>query len=98
MTWNPPAASESDIDHYIVHVPIRNISNNVSSAITVLNIRDCHDSDIDILVAAVNHFGCEGMNSSEITPSLFFDNPRTTDDGYTTVTPTEDEPTSIFSK
>ena len=97
VTWAPPAGSdESDIDHYIVYVPSRNILINESSTLTVLRIPNCHEDD-GILVAAVNRFGCVGPNSSEVQPSLFLDNnAQNTEGGSTTVTipPIEDETAS----
>ena len=74
----------SDIDHYIITVPSRNIVEIEPSAITALRIRNCHDND-SIQVAAVNRFGCIGENSLRTLPSLLDDIARTT--GSTTSTP-----------
>ena len=79
VTWDPPANSDgSDIDHYIVYVPSRNIKNdNETSAIVPLRVPNCHDN-IRIKIAAVNIFGCMGLNSSEVRASLLPDNgPKT---------------------
>ena len=66
MTWDPPANSDtSDIDHYIVLVPSRNII--LSTILTTFTVPNCGD-DIRIQVAAVNRVGCVGMNSSEVLP------------------------------
>ena len=84
VTWDPPANSDrSDIDRYIVYVPSRNIADIESSAISVLRILNCRD-DIRIQVAAVNLFGCVGLNSSEVQPSLSFDTAQTTEGTQTT--------------
>ena len=83
VTWGPPANSDgSDINQYIVYVPSRNIRDDVfTSTISALTVPNCID-DIRIQVAAVNHFGCVGMNSSEVQPSGL--------DIIPTDTPTED--------
>ena len=69
VVWDPPANSDpSDIGQYIVYVPSRNIGKNISSStLTTLTIPKCGD-DTRIQVAAVNHVGCVGMNSSEVQP------------------------------
>ena len=87
VTWDPPSnidGSDIDLLNYIITIPSRNIVDNVSSAITVLRIRNCRSDDI-IQVAAVNRFGCVGQNSFEIQPSLLDDSANTT--GSTTTTP-----------
>ena len=70
VTWDPPAKSDaSDIGQYIVYVPSRNIRNDISSfTLITLTVPNCGD-DIRIQVAAVNRFGCVGMNSSEVLPA-----------------------------
>ena len=84
VEWDPPASSNgSDIDHYIIYIPSRNIIYNESSTVTVLRVPSCHDDD-GLIVAAVNRFGCIGLNSSEIRPNLFFDAIPTTAGGSTT--------------
>ena len=78
VQWDPPTnAEQSDIDRYIVYVPSRGIVDIESSAISVLRIPNCRNG-IGILVAAVNRIGCMGQNSSEVQPSLLFDNLQTT--------------------
>ena len=93
VTWDPPANSDgSDIGHYILNVTSRNIVDIESSAISVLRIPNCR-SDDTIQVAAVNRFGCVGMNSSEERPSLFTfvdNNTQTGEGGSITVIPIED--------
>ena len=88
VTWGPPANSDgSDIYQYIIYVPSRNIRDDVStSTISALRVPNCID-DICIQVAAVNHFGCVGMNSSEVQPSTL-DTPTNTptDNGSATTT------------
>ena len=85
VTWDPPANVDvSDIDRYIITVPSRNITENGSSAIIALRIRNCRGDDA-IQVAAVNRFGCVGENSLRTPPSLLDDIARTT--GSTTSTP-----------
>ena len=67
--------------------------NNEFSAIVVLRVPNCHDDD-GILIAAVNRFGCIGPNSTEVPPSLFFNNDAQTAEGQSTtetITPVEDE-------
>ena len=96
VTWAAPTNSDaSDIAQYRVYVPSQNINVTVSSApppITTLRVPNCGD-DIHIQVAAVNHVGCVGMNSSEVLPIL---RPTvSTDDGSAT---TEGGPTSTSSK
>lgn len=60
VTWDPPA-NTTDVDHYIVSVPSRNISENNKLLTTdPLRVRNCHNN-ISIHVAAVNHLGCEGQ-------------------------------------
>ena len=70
VTWDPPTNIDvSDIDHYIITVPSRNIVETENFAITALRIRNCHAND-SIQVAAVSHFGCTGENSLQTRPSL----------------------------
>ena len=90
VTWNPPANSDtSDIDQYILYVPSRNIGDDTSSStISTLTVSNCGDI-IRVQVAAVNHIGCVGMNSSEVQPILL-DIPASTT--------TKDGCTSTFSK
>jgi hypothetical protein len=85
VQWDPPTNIDvSDIGHYIIMVPSRNITENESSAILALRIRNCHGND-SIQVAAVNRFGCVGASSPKTQPSLLDDITRTT--GSTTSTP-----------
>ena len=66
VTWDPPANSDaSDIAQYIVYVQSQNISSSSSSI--NLTLSNCGD-DVRVQVAAVNHVGCVGMNSSEVQP------------------------------
>ena len=103
VTWSPPTNSDgSDIDHYIVYVPSRNIMENETSVISVLRLPNCRD-DVRIQVAAVNQFDCVGLKS-EILLNMF-NNIPTTEGLFTTntpnefaSTPTEDGPTSVPSK
>ena len=57
------------------------------SAISVLRVRNCHDEDSRVQVAAMNRFGCMGMNSSEVQPSLLDDIPNATAEGASTPAP-----------
>ena len=71
VTWDPPTNIDRfDIDRYMIYVPLRNMAKVEVSTTTVLNISDCRDSSIRIEVSALNNFGCEGLNSTEIQPSL----------------------------
>ena len=73
MTWDPPTnIDRSDIDHYIIYVPSRNIMNISSSNTIDLNITNCRDGNNSIQVAAVNRLGCVGPNSSHIQLNLIF--------------------------
>ena len=65
VKWDPPANS-LDITHYIVYVPAPNVDATTNSLINSLPLRDCPES-FGIKVAAVNRFGCIGINSSEVT-------------------------------
>ena len=97
VTWDPPAISDGS-DSYIVYVPSQNIkSRNESSALTVLRVPNCREDD-RILVAAVNHFGCVGMNSSTM-PNLHQPSPLITESESTinTCTPIEHAPASTCS-
>ena len=79
VTWDPPTNVDvSDIGHYIITVPSRNIIQTESAAITALRIRNCHRND-SIQVAAVNRFGCVGGNSLQTQPSLLDSIVRTTE-------------------
>ena len=79
VTWDPPTNVDvSDIDHYIITVPSRNITEDGSSAIIALRIRNCHGND-SIQVAAVNRFRCRGENSLQTRPSLLDSIVRTTE-------------------
>ena len=70
MTWAPPAnTDESDIDHYVVSVPSRNVMDMESFAIDILLLPNCHLGDIRIEVYTVNRFGCEGQ-AFELLPTL----------------------------
>ena len=70
VEWDPPANSDAaDIGQYIVYIPSRNTRDVSSSTISTLAVPNCGD-DIRIQVAAVNRFGCVGMNSSEIQLTL----------------------------
>ena len=61
VKWDPPA-NNLDIDHYIVYVPLLNMDANETSLISTIRLlRDCPES-LDIIVAAVNRFGCKGIN------------------------------------
>ena len=66
MTWNPPVniIDRSNIDRYIIYVPLRNIAKDEFSTTTVLNVSNCRDGGISIRIAAVNSVGCEGLNST----------------------------------
>lgn len=80
MQWDPPINSvESDTDHYLVYVPSRNIMENESSAISVLQVPKCGDN-IHIQVAAVNRFGCIGPNV-DVLPRLLDRRTATTEGG-----------------
>ena len=95
VTWDPPANIDiSDIDHYIITVPSRNIMETETSAITALRIRNCHRND-SIQVTAVSRFGCVGENSLQTRPSLLDIIARTTES--ITGTPTGSTPTESTS-
>jgi hypothetical protein len=64
VKWDPPANSD-DIAHYIIYVSPPNTIVNVTSFIFSLLLKDCPES-LGIKVAAVNLFGCIGINSSEV--------------------------------
>ena len=85
VQWDPPANFDpSDIGQYRVSVTPQGIVDFEFSAISVLRVPNCHDDDTRIQVAAVNRFGCVGMNSSEVQPSLLDDIPNATADGAST--------------
>ena len=73
VTWDPPANSNpSDIAQYniIVNVTSQNITAvSTSSSVHFHHIPNCHNNDVYIQIAAVNHFGCEGPNV-EVQTSL----------------------------
>ena len=97
VQWASPTNIDiSDIGQYIVYVPSRNIEMTVSSSstLTTLTVPNCGD-DIHVQVAAMNHFGCVGMNSSEVPLTLLDIPAGLTDDGSAT---TEDGSTSTSSK
>ena len=78
VTWDPPANSNpSDIARYniiIVNVTSQNITADSTSAPSVHFLHiipNCHNDDVYIQIAAVNHFGCEGPNV-EVQASLLF--------------------------
>ena len=98
VTWDPPTnIDESDIDHYIITVPSRNIVETESFAITALRIRNCHRND-SIQVAAVNRFECVGEDSLQTRPSLLGSIARTTESNTgTPIGSTTDTGTSIGS-
>ena len=85
VQWDPPANSDaSDIDQYIVYVPSRNIRDDIlSSTLITLTLSSC-GVDVRVQVAAMNRFGCVGMNSSEIQPSPLDDIPNATAEGAST--------------
>ena len=103
VQWDPPTnTDQSNIDRYIVYVPSRDIMDIESSAISVLRIPNCREGNVGIQVAAVNHIGCLGQNSSEIQPSLSFDIVQTTtqvtEDTHRSTTIIPIESTSTSSK
>ena len=63
VKWDPPANSV-DITHYMVYVPAPNVNVTTNSLITSLLLRNCPER-FSINVAAVNNFGCIGINSSD---------------------------------
>ena len=91
VRWARPASSNgSDIDHYIVSIPSRNITEDSEQfTINSLYVRDCRDN-ISVHVAAVNHLGCKGQPSADVLARLL-DN-RPTSNGSTTGGPTTDRP------
>jgi hypothetical protein len=105
VIWDPPANTDvSDVDQYIVYVPSQNIRDVSSSTLTTLTVMNCGD-DTRVQVAAVNRFGCEGMNSSEVQPNLLEipiaptdDGSVTTESGPATRTTTEGGSTPTSSK
>ena len=71
LTWNRPANTDTDGLTYKIYVPSRGIViADVSDPNHEFNVVNCHDDDVRVLVAAVNRFGCEGPNSSQIQPIL----------------------------
>ena len=71
VSWGSPLGSDrSDIDRYMVYVPAQNIQDIAFSTISVVDVPECRDRIANISVQAVNRFGCEGQNSSQIQPSL----------------------------
>ena len=71
MTWDAPNnIDRPDIVHYIIYVPSQGrMFPDLSNTNYEFTLSTCRDGDVSILVAAVNRFGCEGPNSSEIQPS-----------------------------
>ena len=68
VKWDPPANSV-DITHYLVYVPALNMKDTTDSPISSLSLRDCPER-FSIKVAAINRFGCIGINSSEVNVTL----------------------------
>ena len=68
VKWDPPANSV-DITHYNYVVYALNMNATINSLITSLPLRDCPES-FGVKVAAINRFGCIGMNSSEVNVTL----------------------------
>lgn len=67
LTWNHPTNTDSNGLTYKIYVPSRNIViADVSDTNHELNVINCRDDDVRVLVAAVNCFGCEGQNSSAV--------------------------------
>ena len=64
VKWDPPANSV-DITNYVVYVPVLNMNVTTDSFISSLPLRDCSQR-FGITVAAVNNFGCIGINSSKV--------------------------------
>ena len=79
VNWNPPDNS-LDISVYIVYIPSLNVNATTSSFIYSLLLRGCPES-IGVKVAAKNHFGCIGINSSELNVML---TPQSTSGASTT--------------
>jgi hypothetical protein len=85
VQWDPPPANSdvSEIGQYIVYVPSRNIRVVSTSTVSTLTVTNCGDN-VRIQVAAMNHIGCVGLNSSEVQP-LLLDIPTVpTEDGSST--------------
>ena len=68
VKWDPPPNSV-DITNYMLYVPTRNMKITTNSPIYSLLLRDCPES-FGLIVAAVNRFGCIGINSSEVNVTL----------------------------
>ena len=68
VKWDPPANSV-DITNYLVYVPALNMNVTTNSFILSLPLRDCPKS-FGVKVAAMNRFGCIGINSSEVNVTL----------------------------
>ena len=67
LTWNHPANTVTDGLTYKIYVPSRGIViADVSNTNHEFDVINCRDDDVRILVVAVNHFGCEGQNSSAV--------------------------------
>ena len=67
VKWDPPANS-INISYYRVYniIPSSNMDTNKTSLLSSLhNLRDCSES-VSVKVAAINRFGCFGINSSEV--------------------------------
>ena len=68
VKWDPPLNSE-DIINYLIYFPALNMNVTADSFIYSLLLRDCPER-FNITVAAINRFGCIGINSSEISVTL----------------------------
>ena len=67
LTWNHPANTDTNGLTYKIYVPSRDIViADVSNTNHEFNVINCLDDDVHVLVAAVNRFGCEGLNSSAV--------------------------------
>ena len=64
IKWDPPTNS-LDITNYMVYIPAQNMAVTTDSPISSLPLRDCSER-FGIKVAAINRFGCIGINSSEV--------------------------------
>jgi hypothetical protein len=86
VTWDRPTNNDaSDIDQYTVFIPSRNIRDDASSTISTLTLSNCGE-DTRVQVAAMNRFGCAGLNSSEVSPVLLDNLPNTTTEGVSAPT------------
>ena len=66
VKWDPPANS-IDISSYMVYNIISSIhmDTNTTFLLSFHHLRDCPES-VSVKVAAINRFGCIGINSSEV--------------------------------